>query len=68
VIWRKVSFGTRSEAGARLVERLLSVRETCRLQRRSLHAFLIEAITAHLQGAPAPALLPPQPSPAAVRD
>lgn len=57
VIWRKLSFGTRSEKGSRFVERLLSARETCRLQGRSLHAYLVEAIEAQTSGAPAPPLI-----------
>lgn len=32
VMWRKISYGTQTEHGNRLVERLLSIRETCRLQ------------------------------------
>lgn len=59
VIWRKLSFGTRTDRGSRFAERLLSVRETCRLQGRGLHGFLIEALTAQLNGDPPPTLLPP---------
>jgi len=58
VIWRKLSFGTRSEKGTRFAERLLSVRETCRLQGHSLHEFLVDAITAQLHGTATPTLLP----------
>jgi transposase len=32
VLWRKRSLGTASEKGNRWVERILSLRETCRLQ------------------------------------
>jgi transposase len=56
VIYRKLSLGSQSEAGERRIERLLSVHTTCRLQRRSLHAYLIDAITAHTRGDPAPLL------------
>lgn len=31
ILWRKTSLGTQSEAGDRFVERILSIRETCRL-------------------------------------
>ena len=34
VLWRKGSFGTQSERGARYVERILTVCATCRLQGR----------------------------------
>jgi transposase len=37
VLWRKTSLGTQSEAGDRCVERILSIRETCRLNNQSLH-------------------------------
>jgi transposase len=59
VMWRKTSYGTQTEHGNRLVERLLSIRETCRLQGRRLHTYLTDAITAELHGQPVPAPLPP---------
>jgi transposase len=45
VIYRKLSLGSQSHAGERRTERLLSAHTTYRLQRRSLHAYLIDAIT-----------------------
>jgi transposase len=54
VLWRKTSYGTQTEHGNRAVERLLTIRETCRLQRRRLHTYLAEAITAHQHGQPVP--------------
>jgi transposase len=57
VQWRKTSYGTQTGHGDRLVERLLTMRETCRLQRRRLHDYLTAAITADLHGQPIPALL-----------
>jgi len=36
----QVSLGSRSPGGERTIERLLSVDQTCRLQRRSLYAYL----------------------------
>ena len=36
VLWRKGSFGTHSDEGARFVERLLTVTATCRHQGRSV--------------------------------
>ncbi len=56
VIYRKLSLGTQSEDGERRIERLLSVHTTCRLQRRPLHDYLIDAFTAHSRGHPAPLL------------
>ncbi len=59
VLWRKQSYGTQTDHGERLVERLLTMRETCRLQGRRLHDYLTTAITASLHGQPIPAPLPP---------
>jgi len=59
VLWRKTSYGTQTDHGDRLVERLLTMRETCRLQGRRLHAYLTDVITASLHGRPIPAPLPP---------
>jgi len=56
VIYRKLSLGTQSEDGDRRIQRLLSVHTTCRIQRRPLHDYLIEAFTAHVRGDPVPLL------------
>ena len=56
VIYRKLSLATQSDGGERRAERLLSAHTTCRLQRRSMHAYLIDAITAHTRGDPVPLL------------
>jgi transposase len=56
VIYRKLSLGSRSDRGERRIERLLSAHTTCRLQRRSLHGYLIDALAAHTRGDPAPLL------------
>jgi transposase len=56
VIYRKVSLGSQSDAGVRFAERMLSVCQTCRLQHRSLFAYLIDAITASARGSPTPSL------------
>jgi transposase len=56
VIYRKLSLGTQSHEGERRIERLLSVHSTCRLQRRPLHDYLVDALTAHNRGDPAPLL------------
>jgi transposase len=56
VIYRKLSLGSQSEGGERRIERLLSASVTCRLQRRSLFAYLADALTAHARGDPPPLL------------
>jgi transposase len=56
VIHRKLSHGTRSQDGERLIERALSASITCRLQGRSLFAYLAELFTARTRGDPLPAL------------
>jgi transposase len=56
VIYRKLSLGSQSEDGELRVSRLLSAHTTCRLQRRSLFAYLTDAIAAHARGDPVPLL------------
>jgi transposase len=56
VIYRKLSLGSQSEGGERRIERLLSAHTTCRLQHRSLHAYLIDLLGAHSRGDPVPLL------------
>lgn len=65
VLWRRRCYGTRSAAGSRFVERLLTVVTTCRLQGRNVLEYVTAACTAALQGNPAPTLVPrgiPHPS------
>ena len=52
VIWRKLSFGTQSASGSRFVERMLTVIETCRRQKRNVYAWLTDAVHASLAGQP----------------
>jgi transposase len=56
VIARKLSLGSQSVDGERRIQRLLSAHTTCRLQRRSLHAYLIDLLSAHSRGDPPPLL------------
>jgi transposase len=56
VIYRKLSLGSQSERGERTIERLLSASVTCRLQERSLFAYLSAVLTASIRGDPIPAL------------
>jgi len=58
VLWRKGSFGSRSERGCRFVERLLTVIATLRSQGRDVLAFLAEACAAPLRGLDPPSLVP----------
>ncbi len=57
VIHRKLSHGNQSEDGERFTERSLSASVTCRLQHRSLLAYLRDLLTAHQTGGALPALL-----------
>jgi transposase len=56
VILRRVQGGTQSSQGSRWIERILSIRETMRLQDRPVLDYLIQAATAvrHSQPAPSP--------------
>jgi transposase len=57
VLWRKRSFGSQSAGGCRLVERLLTVVGTLRLQRKPVLPYLVEAVAAHRAGLPIPNLI-----------
>src|SRR5919197_812469 len=50
VLWRKRSLGTASDKGHRWVERIFSLRETCRLQARSTYPVLVDAVTSCFAG------------------
>jgi transposase len=52
VQWRKRSLGTASDKGNRWVERILSLRETCRLHARSTYESLVEAVSSLFTGQP----------------
>ncbi len=58
VLWRKGSYGTQSEGGARFVERVLTVTATCQQHGRSVLDYLTEVCTAAQHGLPIPSLLP----------
>jgi len=61
VIDRRITQGTRSEAGRRWCERIWTTIATCAQQGRSVFAFLLESVQAHISGAPPPSLLPSGP-------
>jgi transposase len=50
VLWRKLMQGTYNEKGDRWVERILSVRETCRLRGLPTFPVLVEAVTCYFNG------------------
>ena len=57
VLWRKNAFGCHSAEGCRFVERMLTVVQTLRLQKRPVLDYLYRAIVAHRAGLPAQQLL-----------
>jgi transposase len=57
VLWRKNAFGCHSEAGCRFVERMLTVVQTLRLQKRPVLEFLYQSLLAHRNAQKAPSLL-----------
>jgi hypothetical protein len=57
VQWRKICFGNRTDNGAVLTSRLLTVTRTCWLQKRDPLEFLVDAVSAHRSGKIAPSLL-----------
>src|SRR4051812_73530 len=57
VMWRKSSGGTASEAGRRVVERVLSVAATCRQQGRNVLEYLTNCFRAQQSGQLPPSLL-----------
>ena len=52
VLWRKRSLGTKSEKGDRWVERILSLRQTCRVRGRQTFPVLVSAMTCYFNGQP----------------
>ena len=58
MIWRKSSFGTQSMHGCLFVERMLTVIETCRLQKRRMFDHITKAVEGLVTKQPAPSLLP----------
>lgn len=52
VLWRKISQGSYNAKGDRWVERMLSLRETCRLRGIPTFPVLVEAVTISFHGQP----------------
>src|SRR5262245_54131814 len=57
VLWRRRSFGCHSADGCRFVERMLTVVQSLRLQKRSVLVFLHETLRAHRSGTQMPRLV-----------
>jgi hypothetical protein len=57
VQWRKICFGNRSANGELATSRLLTVAETCDLQRLNILAYLSAAILCHRRRQPVASLL-----------
>jgi transposase len=49
VLWRKRSLGTQSEKGNRWVERILSLRETCRIKAKATFPVLVDCVKAYFK-------------------
>jgi transposase len=58
VIWRKISLGSQGAEGCRFVERMLTVVQTLRLQKRNVLDYLAQVLTNHRHGLPCPHLVP----------
>lgn len=58
VLQRRLQGGTQSDQGSRWVERIQSIRETCRLQGRPVLGYLTDAATAAHHRLPIPSLVP----------
>jgi transposase len=58
VMDRRATQGTRSHKGRAFCERIWTVVGTCRMQHRSIFAYLCQAVTAWANGLPVPSLLP----------
>jgi transposase len=57
VLWRKTSFGVQAERGRQFVERMLTVRASCRLRGVSVAEFVKNAVAARRNDDIAPSLL-----------
>jgi transposase len=58
VLQRRIQGGTQSDQGNRWIERIQSVRETCRLQDRPVLGYLTQVATASRRRLPVPSLVP----------
>ncbi len=58
VLWRKKSYGTRSQKGQIFVERITSVVESLRKNSKNVFTFLTESVEAFYNQQPAPLITP----------
>lgn len=58
VIWRKLTFGSRSDRGTRFAANIKSVVHTCRKQGRDVFGYLTRAVQAALRNRRTPSLMP----------
>lgn len=58
VIWRRICFGTHSEAGSRFVERIMTVVCTLKQQERNIVEYVRYCVEATMKGSHSPSLLP----------
>jgi len=54
VQWRKICFGSQSEAGMRFTERILTVTKTCRLQGKNPFHYLTRVMETAAKNPPSP--------------
>lgn len=57
VLWRKKSYGTRSDRGKRFVERITSVVETLKKQHQNIFEFLVQAVSVSFRAQPPPLVI-----------
>ena len=58
MIWRRISFGSQTEAGSVFVARMLTVMTTLRAQDRNVLEYMTQACQAARESKPSPSLLP----------
>ena len=63
VIWRRISFGSQTEAGSLFVSRMLTTVATLRSQQRNVMEFMTQACRAARDGHSPPSLLPKNSTP-----
>jgi transposase len=49
VLWRKRSLGSQSDKGLRWVERILSLKETCRLKEKPSFSVMVDMVSAYFK-------------------
>jgi transposase len=62
VLWRKMSFGSQSERGNRFIERMMTVRASCKQQERTISDFIKRSIRSYYGAGETPSLLPSEKS------